>query len=187
MKFIYITFISASLFLASNVYAIPHSDVIDDDILIGQTNWTGWNSPSFDTFLSSFGYSSSNFTEIANSDGDSGNWLEVTGEPASEDWYAWDFAGLNPDVFFVKTGNNVSLASDPTIKYDVYLFDNIGSLQYGTIDLNIFDRTNNGSVTVGILSHIRSINAEVPEPSILILLGSYMVRPVLQDKDSVKE
>ena len=123
-------------------------------------------------------------------DDDSNDWVQVTGGPDGTNLWAFDFGGFNPLAFLVKTGGNVCLldatgivtdlgaaASACKTAYDTYGYlNNVASLGWGVIDLNIFGRTNPGGVEIGIVSHIsRGGGTTVPEPGSLALLGAGLV------------
>lgn len=164
--------LSSSLFTLS-ASAIPVSTVGGMDTFIGANNF---GSVGFDTWIiAETGYPVPS-EQLVNSDGEDPNsrWYEVDGETDGTDLWAFDFYGLNPEYFFIKTGNNVTLSSDSTnTVYDVFLFENdVASLGYGVVDMNMFGR-NKGNVEVGMFSHVR-ISPEtekVSEPGSLALLG----------------
>jgi hypothetical protein len=89
-------------------------------------------------------------------------WVQVDG---SSTLWAFDFSPYvtNPEYFLVKLGNAT---------YTHYLYQNIGSLQYGVIDLGDIN-PRRGNITIQSVSHAATAGgdpARVPEPASLSLL-----------------
>lgn len=114
--------------------------------------------------------------------GDDGNWMEVTGDASDQDLWAFDFTGLDPSLFLVKTGENTGLLADNTAAvYDSFLYSNVDSLGYAVIDLNIFTKINPGNgprggeetpyIDIFRVSHISVTDVKVPEPGMIGLLA----------------
>ena len=115
---------------------------------------------------------------------DGTNWLEVTDDAADEDLWAFDFSGLDPALYVIKTGENTALTTDPTNFYDTYLYTNESFLDYAVIDLNDFvkvnpqDGTKVSTIDIYRVSHISVTNA-VPEPGMVGLLAIGLIGVVV--------
>ena len=94
------------LIFTATVSAIPIGDVGLEDNLVAwdtlspssEANEAQWVADYLGVAVSTITYS-----QLADSVSEGiPNWLEVTGD--SEDLWAFDFGGVNPDLFIVKTG-----------------------------------------------------------------------------------
>lgn len=115
------------------------------------------------------------YTQLDNSGGEDGAWLHVVGESSGDLW-AWDFGSSAPAYFLIKTGNSTSI-SGASGAFNVFLYQNLSSLQYGVIDLDDYYFTNGRgrvrSVDIFRVSHVgQTGTSQVPEPGTLLLLGS---------------
>lgn len=108
------------------------------------------------------------YTQIENSGGEDGVWMEVDDGNLATDLWAYDFGSPNVELFIVKfnSGRGVEYGGG---SYSHFLYENFN--QFGVIDLSVFSRTNGAgkpiAVTIDTVSHI----GVVPEPSIIALLG----------------
>ena len=111
--------------------------------------------------------SSLTYTKFASSGGEDGAWESVDGESSM---YAFDFGSYTPQLFLIKTGNNVGL--DGVIgTFDTFLYSNTVGSNWGVIDLDLFTRSK-GKVEIEMVSHVgRGGGVQVPEPGTLGLLG----------------
>ena len=110
-----------------------------------------------------------NYTHLSSaaSGGESGVWDSVIG---SDSLYAFNFGAISPAYFLIKTGNGVGL-DGLTGTFTHFLYQNVGALNYGVIDLGLFTRTQ-GEVEIGMVSHVSTSGAtSVPEPGTLGLFG----------------
>jgi hypothetical protein len=89
--------------------------------------------------------------------GEDGVWEQVDGFP---NLWAFDFQPyvLNPAYFLIKVSNAT---------FSHFIYKNVGSLQYGVIDLGGFDAKPGKTISIMSVSHI----ATVPEPGTLALLA----------------
>lgn len=169
MKKILIGLLAVLFLSASTVYAVPYGE---EDIIIDWANGITSDADQLKFILGTddiTGYSLFKY-EFADKD-EFGNeivdpaWINV-----EENLWAFDFyqvyEGYAPEKFVIKTGANV-IYDDAT--YDVFLYENLDSLRYGLINLDVFDRSK-GNVEIQMVSHISS-TAQVPEPTTMLLLG----------------
>ena len=104
------------------------------------------------------------YTQLPNSD--DSFWQEVTGEPVG-DLYAFNLgAAGGAEYFVIKTGNN-------STGNNIFLYDNLDSVQYAVIDLDVFPDDFN----IGKVSHTGATAAGTTTPvpdggATLILLGA---------------
>jgi hypothetical protein len=96
------------------------------------------------------------------------NWYAVDSQSGT---YAFDFLTDTPDYFYLKIGNN----TDGT--YTHFLFQNIDSLNWGVITLNLnLDGANLTIDNFGKLSHLGEVGGNhAPEPATMILFGTGIV------------
>ena len=159
---------------ASTVFAIPVGDVGVEDTLVAWDTLSPSSEADEAQWVADYlgvDVSTITYTQLTDTESEGSNWMEVTGD--SEDLWAFDFGSVNPDLFIVKTGNNIGLAGDGSSDtFTHYLYDNLISLRYGVINLNDFEAAT-GSITIDIISHVgTSGGTRVPEPATLLLLGS---------------
>jgi len=161
--------LGAFMVFASTVSAIPVGIVGVEDNLVAWDTISPSSEANEAQFIADYlgvAVSTVTYTQLADSVSEGSNWMEVEGN--SEDLWAFDFGNASVAFFIVRTGNNVGLVGDGSSDtYSHYLYENLGSLQYGVINVNDFE-AENGSITIDIVSHVGA----VPEPGTLLLLGS---------------
>lgn len=112
------------------------------------------------------------FSKLPLSDGSA--WIEVEGEAAGDDLWAFDFGASSYfDYFLVKMGSNTGVDGEVGL-FDAFLYENTPSIQYGVIDLEDFYRLAGAKVKdidIFRVSHVAT-TSQVPEPGTLLLLGS---------------
>jgi hypothetical protein len=86
-------------------------------------------------------------------------WHQVDGFP---NLWMFDFQPYvtNPTYFLVKLGNAT---------FSHFIYENVGSMRYGVIDLGDFDATS-GNISILSVSHVATAT-KVQEPGTLALLG----------------
>jgi hypothetical protein len=149
---------------------IAYSSVGVEDLLVTGSN-LGNSDQAEQDFLFNYmktlgeGYDPVNYTFQKINIGGTASFVEVTGDPLGTNLWAIDFASYgitSPTAFLVRIGN---------AEYDHYLYSNVGSLQYGVVDLADINPTR-GNITISSLSHTSVV---VPEPATLSLLVFGMV------------
>jgi hypothetical protein len=154
-----------------NVSAIPITTVG------GVYNMAAWDEviPSSDLAEAQFfadylsvDVSTLTLSKVASSSGM--NWMEDDGDAPGEDLWAFDFPGLGPSLYIIKTSLNIGLSDDGSSDtYSHYLYENVYSLSYGVIDLLDFEKMAGGSDSIDIFAvgHV----SLVPEPGMVGLLA----------------
>jgi hypothetical protein len=161
--------LAAVLLLASNASAIPLSTVGGVDTLVAWASLGDSGEATEESFIETFLGEAVVYEQFDDSGGeDLGAWQAVAGNAGL---FAFDFQGFgatNPEYFLVKMGNGVGFT--PTA-YSHYLYQNTSQLQYGVIDLGIFNKIGNGKITIGKVSHVGATGGTaVPEPASLSLM-----------------
>jgi hypothetical protein len=160
----------ALLAVSSAASAVSIGVVGDADTLVDWTKLGDSNPVNEQQFIADYLHvdaSTITYTQLPNSG--SASWLTVDEDPSL---YAFDFGGLSPALFVVKTGAKVGLP-ELSGTFDHFLFSNVGSTQFGVIDMDFFTRTS-GNVEIGMVSHVGTsgtTSTGVPEPATMGLFG----------------
>ena len=98
-------------------------------------------------------------------------WQPVDDGVSTTNIYAYDFQSITPAYFYIKVAPNGE-GKPPSDFIDHYLYRNIGSLNWGVVDLNLPGDLVDISV-IGKISHTGEVGgtAPVPEPATMLLLG----------------
>jgi hypothetical protein len=152
---------SAFMLFASTAGAIPLTAVGSVDILVDWANLTDSSDASEAAFFANYLGVDPSEVDYTKIDVGGSGWVSVDGAPSL---WAFDFSPFvtDPLLFLVKLGNAT---------YTHYLYQNIGSLQYGVIDLSAFD-PRRGQITITSVSHAATAGGTtpVPEPASLSLM-----------------
>ena len=159
------------LVFSTSAFALTMSDVGGPDVLLYQTYYTpttqevemtvfsdAFVQNQIDVDMSDWHLRTYDFKQ----DGYDG-WYQITDSPSGTDYWAFDFGNLQKEYFLINTG---AVKSPDGTKYNYFVFENTGSLQYGVIDLAMFGST---GIKLDKISHLTVPN---PEPSTLLLLGA---------------
>jgi hypothetical protein len=160
----------ALLAVSSAASAVPISLVGGADTLVDWTKLDSNNPVLEKQFIADYlnvDPLSITYTQLSGSG--AASWLPVNEDPSL---YAFDFGGLSPALFVVKTGNKVGVAGESGT-FDHFLFSNVGSTLFGVIDMDLFTRKS-GNVEIGMVSHVGTsgtTTTRVPEPGTMGLFG----------------
>jgi len=147
--------------VSSAAWSIPLSTVESIDRLIASANLNNGGDTYVANWVSDQLGTSVVFGDKTECDAGCG-WQSVTGTAAT-DLYAFDLT-TSANWFLVKTGNGSSTGD----RY--FLFENIGSLDYGVFSLSQLGFSSN--VTITKVSHVSEYGSTpVPEPATVALLG----------------
>jgi hypothetical protein len=169
-----VPFASVALLAASSsAFAIPISTVGSADTLVDWTSLSKSSDAAERGFIADYlGVSAQSltYTHLSSgaSSGESGAWQSVDGDSSL---FAFNFGSVTPLYFLIKTGSGLGLPGE-TGTFTHFLFQNVGELSYGVLDLDLFSRTQ-GNIEIGMVSHVSTTGTtNVPEPATLTLFGA---------------
>jgi hypothetical protein len=163
----------ALLAASSSAFAIPIATVGTADTLVDWASLSKSSDAAERAFIADYlGVSADSLTythlSSAASGGESGAWQSVDGDSSL---YAFNFGSVTPAYFLIKSGSGVGLPGE-TGTFTHFLFQNVGQLGYGVLDLDLFTRSQ-GNVEIGMVSHVSTTGTtNVPEPATLTLFGA---------------